>query len=183
MHISILPLAFASALSVCCAAAKADGDQLNHTFVGIMGGQTSAKLEDIGDLDFATVTARVGHDFTHWFGVEARGGTTADDDALDIDFSIPWFASALARVGWLPVDDRRIGVYALGGYTKGELEGSAEGLSQEVKFDGVSYGIGVELLANERNGLNFEYLRYIDKEIDDSDVEIDHIGIGYVHRF
>lgn len=73
-----------------------------RNFAGVMGGRTELRTDDVPDLNFLTFTARIGHDFNQYFGLELRGGLTGDDEAEGIEASIPYFGSVLSRIGWLP---------------------------------------------------------------------------------
>ncbi len=160
------------------------GDPAGSSFVGTMAGQVDYSEDGFGDLNFLVVTGRLGYDFNKVFGLELRGGTSIDDDEVQgVEISIPYFVSALARIGWLPVEGNRFGIYGMAGYTSGELQAEFMGLEVDESESDVSYGAGAEFSFTERHGINVEYIRYFDKEISGSDVEINHIGAGYVYRF
>lgn len=159
-------------------------DVVGRSFAGIMGGQIDYSEDGFSDLTFTAVAARVGHDFNRFFGLELRGGTTlGDEEFMGVDFSIPYFIAALTRFGWLPVDGNRFGVYGMAGYVHGELQGAFGDVEVSQTEGDISLGAGVEYDFTERHGVNVEYLRYFDKEIAGSDVELSSIGGGYVFRF
>jgi opacity protein-like surface antigen len=185
MHTVVCRILLGGAISVCSLAAQAY-EQVDNAFFGIEVGQMELDPDDGENFEFPAGTGRVGYHFTDWLGVEGRAGFTGEDGVGDVDVRIPYFVSALARVGWLPAD-RGFGVYGLAGVTQAKFEASTDFFGIEVgndeTDDGFSFGGGVELYFDERNGLNVEYMRYLDGELDGVDYELNHIGVGYVRRF
>ncbi len=67
---------------------------MNDSFFGAMGGQMRYEEEGLDEvLELPAITGRVGHDFTHWFGIEGRLGKTFEEEVeisgTDVDFRVP----------------------------------------------------------------------------------------------
>jgi len=187
MRRSTCSLAVVVILSVCFARVEADNDQSNYTFFGIMVGKMDFSRDAVAEsAEPLVVTGRVGRDFNQFLGVELRGGTTLDEDELSdgTKIDVNYFGAGLARFGLLPTRERRYGIYGIAGYSYADIETKlTNGVSPDASDSGLSWGVGVDLFANERSGLNFEYMRYLDTEKDDVSYKLEHIGIGYVRRF
>jgi outer membrane immunogenic protein len=189
MRSAIKVFSFIGLIGLC--SASAHGDEGSDMFLGAMGGVMQFDEETTDDtLDLPALTGRVGYDFNQWFGVEGRIGTTFEDDVefsgITVDVKVPYFVSALAKLGWRS-DDMGLGVYGLAGFTHAKFEASTDFGGAEITVDesdeGFSFGGGAEYFFDEHNGMNVEFMRYLDSDLDGSDYELDHIGIGYVRRF
>lgn len=164
------------AVTLCCASAQAADTP--HPFLGAFGAST--RFQEDKNLKLPALADRAGYDFNEWFGVEGRTGTTGALGA-DAESTTPRFISALARVGWRS-KDAGLGAYGLAGYSQARLEAEAHApgitLRDETAED-FSYGGGIEVFFSEYNGMNVEYMRYLDE----SESTLEHIGVGYVRRF
>ncbi len=65
-------------------------------------------------------------------------------------------------------------IFAVLGFTQGELTASALGIELSEDESDLSYGFGAEIVLNEKVGINLQYMQYLDK----SDFDISGFGIG-----
>jgi len=85
------------------------------------------------------------------------------------------------------------GVYLRGGKDFGEykpygLLGLSGYHAYQDGFDSVSessgsYGLGLEIFGSKNVAVTFEYIRMIDKEIDNEDITFDTVGLGFTYYF
>ena len=153
-------------------------------FWGVMLGSTDFDIDGSDQIFVTTAQGRGGWDFLSWLGFEGRVLTSDSKSAAGVDdFNIRYMGSAYVKLSLPPKRNARAKFYVLGGYSGGRLEFEVAGVDDHISADGPSYGAGVEILANERNGLNIEWLRLVDGEENNQNYTIDQIGIGYVRRF
>lgn len=153
-------------------------------FWGVMLGSTDFDEKGGEQIFVTSLTGRGGWDFASWLGFEGRVLTSDSNSKAGVDdFKIAYMGSAYVKFMLPPKRNARAKFYVLGGYSGGRLEFEVAGIDDHISADGPSYGVGVEILANERNGLNIEWLRLVDGEENNQDYTIDQIGIGYVRRF
>lgn len=185
MRSALHKLLLAGFVSLCCANSQAA--DAGSSFLGVMGGSMRYQEDSLdNNLELPALAGRAGYDFNHWFGVEGRAGAAFENQTevcgVDVESRIPHFISALARVGWRSTNVG-VGAYGLAGYSQAKVEAEAHALGTTFRTDETaedfSYGGGVEVFFSERNGMNVEYIRYLDK----SESKLEHIGIGYVRRF
>ncbi|MDX1560470.1 MAG: porin family protein [Marinobacter sp.] len=143
---------------------------LNYTFVSLESGNA--------DADVGTLSAKVGVMATPFLGIEARGGFGVDDDRIGrVDYSLDNFFGGYATFNL--ANQSPITPYAILGFTRVEIEASSFlGKATEDESD-VSYGIGMNMEFAPNLSGNLEYMRYYE----DSDVEIDGLGVGIQFNF
>lgn len=166
--------------------AASHAGELAEPFVGITDGQMSHSEQGHHvNLRGAAVTGDTSVGIARWLGARVRKASYNDDeDVMGLNIRGPRFASALARVGLLPVEGRPFGVYGLAGYTTDEVRASVLDVNGNEIDPGPSFGAGVELLASDRSGLSIEFTRHVDGVLDDGmEFKIEHIGVGYEMRF
>lgn len=153
---------------------------IHASFMDYQEDQTNFEFEVEGGA------LRVGHEFNNYFAIEAQAGLTNDDDYLGIDTGIEYFVGIYAR-GNLFLFDPKARIYGLIGVTHAKFTAQ---LNLDHYSDSVSdtdtalaYGVGVEIYGNSRNGVNLEYMRYMDGSENDIDYTLDSINVGYIHRF
>lgn len=155
-----------------------------------VGGNISAmKYKEDGLSDSANLVAlygRLGTEFTENFSAEIRVGTGLADDkvsvptvigAVDVNVELNYFYGAYVR-GTIPIADAFY-PYAIVGFTRGELEAKALGLSESSSEDDVSFGVGADIRLTSNTDLNLEYMNYIDK----NEASIDGFSLGFTYRF
>ena len=54
---------------------------------------------------------------------------------------------------------------------------------EDVTESGGSLGVGIEVFGSKTTAVTFEYLRMIDKSVDDGDFTFDTIGLGFTYYF
>lgn len=143
---------------------------LNYTFMNLESGNA--------DADVGTLSAKVGVMATPFLGIEARGGFGVDDDRIGgVDYSLDNFFGGYATFNL--VNESPITPYAVLGFTRVEIEADSPfGTATEDETD-VSYGIGMNMEFAPNLSGNLEYMRYYE----DSDVEIDGLGVGIQFNF
>lgn len=143
---------------------------LNYSFVSLESGNA--------DADVGTLSAKVGVMATPFLGIEARGGFGVDDDRIGgVDYSLDNFFGGYATFNL--VNESPVTPYAILGFTRVEIEAeSFLGSATEDESD-VSYGIGMNVAFAPNLSGNLEYMRYYE----DSDVEIDGLGVGIQFNF
>ena len=94
------------------------------------------------------------------FGAEIEGSFGIDehdiavaDIQIDVDSQI-----AAYLVGRLPVGEKG-SVFARIGYSRTDIEGTAQGRSNLVRTDGIAFGAGGELMLTDRFGIRADYTR------------------------
>lgn len=143
---------------------------LNYTFMNLDSGNA--------DADVGTLSAKVGVMPTPYLGFEARGGFGVDDDRIGgVDFSLDNFFGGYATFNL--ANESPVTPYAILGFTRVEVEASSVlGTATKDESD-VSYGIGVNMEFAPNLSGNLEYMRYYE----DSDVEVDGLGVGIQFNF
>jgi len=144
------------------------------------GAQYALVTYDESGFDEAEPTAlvlRLGRFVTENISVEGRLGFGLQDDEIDVGpFDVEIEVDKLYGIYGLfhtsGSDDTN--VYGVLGFTKGELEATALGVTFEGDDSGLSYGIG----ANYR-GFNIEYMSYLDED----DYDVTAISLGYRRMF
>jgi hypothetical protein len=89
----------------------------------------------------------------------------------------------LARVGLLPVEGRHFGACGAADYTTDKVKSTVFGVRANPTDNSASFGVGVELLANENSVLSLEFTRYVDGVLDEINFKVEHVAIGYETRF
>jgi hypothetical protein len=89
----------------------------------------------------------------------------------------------LARVGLLPVDGRHFGACSAADYTTDKVKSTVFGVRANPTDNSASFGVGVELLANENSVLSLEFTRYVDGVLDGINFKVEYVAIGYETRF
>ncbi len=150
---------------------------------GVMIGQSQVK-DAVEEFNPTSVTGRLGFDLSRFLSVEARAmASGSDESALGTKLEINYLGNASVKLN-LPFGDvKRVNLYGLAGYSAWKLTAEVGNLTGHDTYDGASYGVGIDLIADGVNGLNFEYVRYGD--IDENGVEytLDTASVGYFRKF
>jgi len=115
------------------------------------------------------IIGKIGSSLSPNITSEFRLGLSAgSDDFNNIDFKIKNMFGAYMKIH--PSEGATKPYFAIG-LTRGKLELSNSTASQSDSEDDLSYGVGVDFA----NGLNIEYMKYIDKE----SVEFNGLSFGF----
>jgi len=153
---------------------------------------------DVGDSLYG-IQGRAGYNFNQNFGVEAEASIGLIDQNVldvsagavsvseDIGVNSSFGAFAVARV---PVS-KSFSLLARGGYHVTNLGVSGEliengivtdSFSENFKYDGVAYGVGMELATGPRNALRLDYTRYqLVSGLDGGTTNT--VSASFVHKF
>jgi opacity protein-like surface antigen len=134
------------------------------------------------EADLIAGTGRFGAFFNKYLAGELRLGIGLAGDDVDIsgttvDLDLNYIFGAYLRAG-LPINDK-VFPYALLGYSRGELEVSAGGLSINEAESDISFGFGVDININDPLTINVEYANLLDKD----GVEVSGFSLGAVVNF
>lgn len=154
-----------------------------HFYWGLMVGKT--EYEDTAlEASLLTGTGRFGWQLFPFLAVEGRlAATTGEDIGSLQDLRLDYLGSALAKL-MLPLGNKKkVNLYAMGGVSGYKISYSDLGTKTYFTGDGVSYGIGIDLFADEVNGLNFEWIQYADEESEGIPYTLNTYSIGYIRRF
>ena len=181
--------ALPAALLAVCMAAPAAAE------TGLYGGvqYTYFDLSEEGvddDALFDGLGVRLGYQLSDIVGVELRTGTGLGTDDVDIgtlgfraEVELDYYAGAYVRAGY-PVSET-VSAYAIAGFTHAEFSSELLGANLTLDIDlvdsesDVSYGLGIDVTANEDITLNLEVMRYMDT----GDIKIDGASFGMSFRF
>lgn len=149
---------------------------------GLQYAQVTYDEEDFEELEPTALIGRIGRFMTENVSIEGRLGAGLEDD--DIDIVIPGFGTIEAEVevntlyGFYAAvhsdPSKDVSIYGIVGVSKGELEFSALGLSEDEDDSGLSYGIGLNF-----GKFNVEYMSYLDED----EYEVTALSIGFVSSF
>ena len=139
---------------------------------GYWGVNASRLDADIVDLNALGVKA--GYNFNENFAIEGRALIGIGDDSFGgIDFELDSLFGGYLRAG-VPVSEGFY-PYAVAGYARTDVSGSAGGASASADDSDFSYGVGVNVDITETLDLNLEYMNYYDD--DDSDITAFSLGV------
>ena len=130
------------------------------------------------DVDPSALVFRIGQRVNKNFAFEGRFGIGMGDDStvflgFPVTIELDQFFSIFAK-GIAPVA-KNVDVYALIGYTDGEITGTITGLgSISVSESDMSLGFGIDIGAGKDMSWNIEFVNYIDK----NNATIDAFSIG-----
>ena len=153
----------------------------NDTYFG-----ASVNFLDIGsdgdDVSINTLVGTLGKNVNENLSAEFRFGFGLSSDSVDVfgtevDIDLNNMYGVYLK-GKLPMSDSFV-PYAVIGYSRGELEASAMGISASESESDVSFGFGFDYKTSESFSVNFEYINYLDKD----GTEVDGFGIGFAKSF
>ncbi len=153
-----------------------------YKYFGIMAGSSTYK-EPGYKFKVTSAAAKLGFRFNRFLGVELHGGLGGSDDNNLVTFDLNYTASAFLRADWSPNSDQRIKLYLLGGITAADLEFTSGATNTSSTESGFSYALGIDLYANPKNGIYFQWGRYLDGTLNGVDYTLDNAAVGYIKRF
>ena len=151
------------------------------------GGLALVDYSEVGVSDEASLTAiygRLGTNFNENFSGEIRVGLGLGSDTVFIDplgFDADIKLNNLFGVyvkGGVPISDALF-PYVVLGYTSGEVEASALGVSISSSESDVSFGIGADLAISDSVTASIEYMNYLDQEF----AEVGGFSLSIVTKF
>ena len=151
------------------------------TYFGVcyVTGDFDAKQID-QSFDVVGLGAILGRELVPGIAVEGRLGGGLDQESTigttTVTARVQYWASAFARA-YLPLD--RVRPYALAGFTTGKARASAGGIHVSDSDQDVSYGVGLELYADDQTAAFLECVRYMDTDT----FSVEAASLGMVHHF
>ena len=154
-----------------------------HFYWGLMLGKTEYE-DTVLEASLLTGTGRFGWQLFPFLAVEGRLAATTGEDIGNVeDLRLDYLGSALAKL-MLPLGNKKkVNLYAMGGVSGYKISYTNLGTKTYFTDDGVSYGIGIDLFADEVNGLNIEWMQYADEEYEGIPYTLNTYSIGYIRRF
>lgn len=156
--------------------------QETNKYYGLMVGGSTYK-EPGFKFKVATAAAKFGYRFNKFLATEVHGGLGGSDSANSVTFDLNYMASAFLRADWSPKSDSRIRLYLLGGITAADLEFTSGATSVSSTESGFSYALGIDLYANPKHGVYFQWGRYLDDTLRGANYTLDNIVLGYIRYF
>ncbi len=155
---------------------------------GVMFGQAQVKGEiptgESFKYDPTNFTGRLGLELGRILSVEVRAmRSNKDEDSPGEKLEINYLGNAMVKLNIPFGDVKRVNVYGLAGYSAWKLTADSSGDIAHDTYDGASYGVGIDLIGDGINGLNFEYVRYGDYDENGLSYNLDSASIGYFRRF
>ena len=145
-------------------------------YTGVLYSDSEYKARsDFGDINknWGHIRAKGGYIFNSLLSVEGQLGmtTNSDQDKGVLSYGV------YARLGKDLGQYKPYGLLGIGGFSAYQDQGN------DISETGASYGAGIEIFGSKNLAVTFEYLRLIDKTIDDADVTFDTIGLGFTYYF
>ena len=168
---------------VSCAMLGAPAFAESQSYGGVSLAFVDYSEQGVEDEAFITVlNGRFGAQFNENLSGEMRVGIGIGEDRVevrgsDVDVEIDNIYGAYLRAGALAGDV--LYPYAIVGYSRGKVTATAGRFSASESESDVSFGIGVDFLANEQVFLSGEYMNYLDKD----GVEVSGFSIGLTGKF
>ena len=136
------------------------------------------------DFDAYGLSAKVGHNFNEYFGIEGQGDIGIIDDEqtignIEVDVGLEYLVGGFGVVRF-PAGEN-FDVFGRAGYYFAEVEGSSGGISESVSTDSFALGAGGQYSWDGLNGIRAEYT-YLDGEGDDGG-SLDTFTVSYVRKF
>ena len=158
--------------------------QQKGLYGGVMVGNHRYETLDFG-FDMLAVTGRLGYEFTRNLAAEGRVAVSLEGSSRSADAQADLLLGAYGKFSWYPSRDMLFDVYGLVGFSGAQMtvqlaEGTDEADDDDV---GLSFGVGMDFFADEKHGINLEWVRYLDGTLFDENYTLDHWGVGYVRRF
>jgi len=156
--------------------------QAEEYYYGLMLGSNT--YEESGTkITSGSVSGKLGYRHSEWLSIEVHGGLNSGGSANAVDYDLNWLTSALVKLSWSAVEDGRIQLYALGGFSAAEMEFTSATAISTTTVDGPSFLVGVDLFANRNHGIFFQMGRYLDGTLSGSGYSLDGISLGYISNF
>lgn len=161
----------------------------------LLGLAATASAQDTGayvavgvdaiEFDAYSIAAKVGYNFTDYFGVEGQGSFGIIDDSVDgVDIGIDTSFGAFGVLR-LPTSEN-FDLFARAGYHFTEISGSDGGISVGIDTDGFALGAGGTYWWDAVNGIRVEYTYFdlgFDDDISDESTSADVFTVSYTRKF
>lgn len=140
------------------------------------------QYEGIGGTDITGAQLLIGSQILPFLSIEGRAGSSLQSNTkianVEVNTQVQYWVSAFTR---LSANFDRVRPYALVGYTTGRAKASAPSLGLEASDtdQDISYGVGIELYADERTAAFVEWVKYFDTDL----YTIDAWALGMSTRF
>lgn len=154
---------------------------------GFYGGVSIAKLElDYKESGYepspSVIAFTIGNRITENLAIEARLGTGISDGSdnvmgTDIDLSVDSFVGVYGKA-IAPLSDV-FELYAMAGYTRGELTLKGMGMKLTDSDSDFSYGVGGSFAVSEKFSINGEYARLFSGD----GYDVDSLSLGLQMKF
>jgi hypothetical protein len=156
--------------------------QAGEFYYSIMGGSATY---DEPSLQFKVGSGggKLGYRLNDYLGVEVHGIAGGSDTASGVTFDLNSIAGAFLRFSLPLASDGRIQLYLLGGYSSAEMKAETATTKTSLSENSASYGVGVDLYANQEHGLFVEWVRYLDDTALGVDYTVDNVSLGYIQYF
>jgi len=150
-------------------------------YIGVAGRyiDSGVQSDSGGTVGFSAAELSAGYKHSAWIGGEVRLGSSVNEaTSFDTEFSVPLYYSVYYRA---EAANDVAKAYALLGFTDLEVEAtnSETGITNTASDSGLSWGVGIGFVVNERVNLNFEYLKLLSND----DNEFDMGGVSLDFRF
>lgn len=176
MHRSLL-------FSAACLLSLPFSAQAGEYYYGVMLGNTTYEQSG-ASISSGAVSGKLGYRHNDWLSAEVHAGIGGGGSANSVDYDLNWLTSAFVKLSWAAVDDGRIRLYALGGYSAAEMEFTNATTISTASVDGASFLIGMDLFANRNHGIFIQAGRYLDGNLSaGSAYTLDGISLGYISNF
>ena len=163
----------------------------NRNYVGVQYGVSSYSESGVSkDFEPTAIIARFGRDINPNFAIEGRLGMGLDDDTqfvpelcdcgADIEFEIDTILGIYAKGSINP--NEWLSLYGMLGGSRVSVTAGLSGFPSTEESDdenSLSYGAGIDIGFSSSAAVNFEYMRYLDKD----DFSLDIASIGLTFRF
>lgn len=140
------------------------------------------EYEGIGGTDITGAQLLIGSQILPFLSIEGRAGSSLQTSTkisnVEVKTQVQYWASAFAR---LSANFDRVRPYALLGYTTGRAKASVPslGLEDSDTDQDFSYGVGIELYADQRTAAFVEWVQYFETDL----YTIDAWALGMSTRF
>ncbi len=156
--------------------------QAEEYYYGLMLGNNTYE-ESGSKISVGAVSGKLGYRYNDWLSAEVHGGLSGGGSANSIDYDLNWLTGAYVKLSWSAVEDGRIQLYALGGFSAAEMEFAGTTAVYTSSVSGASFLVGIDLLANRNHGVFLQMGRYLDGQWSGTDYTLDGMSLGYISNF
>lgn len=142
---------------------------------------------DAVEFDSYNLSAKVGYNFTEFFGVETQGGFGVIDEeetigGVEVEGGVDYYLSAFVT-GRIPASEQ-FELIGRVGYYFGEIGGSVGNVSASADIDGFAAGVGAQFNFGPeyKSGIRAEYT-YLDADSNGISGNGDLYTISYIRKF
>ena len=135
------------------------------------------------DTSLTAFTGRFGYALKENIDVEGRLITTSPGRDANAKLAIDSMASVLVKYKWFTQPDHRVNVHAFLGAAAARTTATNSSGDSSVDNAGLSFGLGTDLYVDDDQGINIEWIHYMDAEARHEQFSMDYLGIGYIQWF